>query len=134
MLTFEELYNEVLKAREKAYAPYSNFKVGAVLECNDGKLFYGANVENSSYGLTVCAERNAIFQAVLEGYRSDDFAQMMLVTDSDILASPCGACRQVMAEFFNDDTPIIIVTLKGEKLITNVKELLPYSFSGRNLK
>ena len=133
MLSIEEIINETIKARKKAYAPYSNFKVGAVLECKDGKLFYGANVENAAYGLCLCAERNAVFQAVLEGYRGDDFVKLCLVTDSDTLASPCGSCRQVISEFFKKDTPIIIATLKGERLITNIEELLPYSFSGGNL-
>ena len=133
MLTIEQIIEEAKKAREKAYAPYSNFKVGAVIECKDGKLFYGANVENASYGLTVCAERNAIFKAVIDGYRADDFVKICLITDSDTLASPCGACRQVISEFFNKDTPIIIATIKGEKLITNIEELLPYGFSGGNL-
>ena len=129
----ELLINKSIEATKLSYSPYSNFKVGAVIECKDGKLFYGANVENASYGLTVCAERNAIFKAVIEGYRADDFVKLCLITDSDTLASPCGACRQVISEFFNKDTPIIIATLKGEKLITNIEELLPYGFSGGNL-
>ena len=133
MLTIEQIIEEAKKAREMAYAPYSNFKVGAVIECKDGKLIYGANVENASYGLTVCAERNAIFKAVLDGYKADDLVKLCLITDSDTLASPCGACRQVISEFFNKDTPIIIATVKGEKLITNIEELLPYGFSGGNL-
>ena len=134
MLAFNEIVLEAKKAREMAYAPYSNFKVGAVIECKDGTLFYGANVENASYGLTVCAERNAIFQAVLKGYKKEDFVQMCLITDSSSIASPCGACRQVISEFFLKETPIILVTLKGESLITNIGELLPYGFDEGNLK
>ena len=78
MLSIEELMNEAKKAREKAYARYSGFKVGAVIECKDGKLIYGANIENSSYGLTMCAERNAIFQAYLLGYRKEDYVQLCI--------------------------------------------------------
>ena len=134
MLSTQEIIIEAKKAQEKAYAPYSNFRVGAVLECKDGTIFYGANVENASYGLTVCAERNAIFQAVLNGYRSDDFIKLCLITDSNTIASPCGACRQVISEFFNKDTPIILSTSNGQVLTTNIGELLPYGFDGENLK
>ena len=134
MLTIDEIILEAKKAQKSAYAPYSNFNVGAVLECKDGTIFYGANVENASYGLSICAERNAIFQAVLKGYRKDDFVKLCLITDSKSIASPCGACRQVISEFFLKETPIILATTNGEKLITNIGELLPYSFDEENLK
>ena len=134
MLSIDEIILEAKKAQKCAYAPYSNFNVGAVLECKDGNIFYGANVENASYGLSMCAERNAIFEAVIKGYRKEDFVKLCLITDSKSIASPCGACRQVISEFFSKDTPIILATTSGERLITNIGELLPYSFDEENLK
>lgn len=134
MLSIDELINEAKKAREKAYARYSGFKVGAVIECKDGKLIYGANIENSSYGLTMCAERNAIFQAYLLGYRKEDYIQLCIIADTERITSPCGACRQVLSELYNEDAPIYLCNLKGDFLKTNIKELLPFSFNGEDLK
>ena len=134
MLSFEELLLEAKKAREKAYTKYSSFKVGAVIECKDGKLIYGANIENASYGLSMCAERNAIFQAHLLGYKKEDYLQLCIVSDSNDITSPCGACRQVLSELFNEEAPIYCANIQGKYLKTNIKELLPYSFNGENLK
>ena len=129
MLSFLELLSEAKKAREKAYAKYSSFKVGAVIECKDGKL-----IENASYGLSMCAERNAIFQGYLLGYKKEDYLQLCIVSDSNDITSPCGACRQVLSELFNEEAPIYCANIQGKYLKTNIKELLPYSFSGENLK
>ena len=130
----QKLYDAALKVRLNSYSPYSKFKVGAALLLQDGNIITGTNVENASYGLSMCAERNAIFEAVIKGYRKEDFVKLCLITDSKSIASPCGACRQVISEFFSKDTPIILATTSGERLITNIGELLPYSFDEENLK
>lgn len=134
MLSVEELINEAKKAREKAYARYSSFKVGAVIETKDGHIIYGANIENAAYGECVCAERNAIFQAYLKGYRKEDYLQMCVIADTDDITSPCGSCRQVLAELYSEEAPIYCCNLKGKYLKTTIKELLPFSFSGEDLK
>ena len=120
----KDLIEIAKNASKNAYAPYSGFKVGAALLTKEGKIFSGCNVENASYGLTMCAERVAIFKAVSEGYHN--FKKMVIFVDSDILFTPCGACRQVIAEF-SKDLEITIVS-KNETLITNISELLPYTF------
>ncbi|HBD06552.1 MAG TPA: cytidine deaminase [Firmicutes bacterium] len=133
MINKEELKNEAIKARELSYSPYSHFKVGAALLTKDGKYIYGANIENSAYGLCLCAERNAIFGAYMQGYKKEDIIALGLVTDSPKLASPCGSCRQVMSELLSHDVPVYMFTLKGEELVKTVEELLPYSFDSDNL-
>ncbi len=120
----KELMEIAKKASVNAYAPFSNFKLGAALETESGKVFTGVNVENSSYGLTNCAERTAIFKAVSEGERK--FKRLVIYVDSDKLFPPCGACRQVISEFSND-LPIIIFSNK-DVVETNINELLPMSF------
>lgn len=126
-----DLLNKAIKAREKAYAPYSKFYVGAALLCADGEIFYGANVENASYGCAVCAERNAIFAAVLAGKR--DFSAIAVVgapkgQAPDEACLPCGICRQVMSEFCKQDFEIIVNDVSGYKSYT-MAEILPHSFS-----
>lgn len=120
----KDLIEIAKNASKNAYAPYSGFKVGAALLTKEGKIFSGCNVENASYGLTMCAERVAIFKAVSEGYHN--FKKMVIFVDSDILFTPCGACRQVIAEF-SQDIEITIVS-KNKTLTTNIRELLPYTF------
>jgi cytidine deaminase len=120
-----KLIEAASKARDCAYAPYSQFKVGAALITSDGQIFSGANVENASYGLTVCAERVAIFNAVTKCCR--DILALAVVTDIDDPASPCGACRQVLAEF-GPDIKVIIANTRGKYKETTVRELLPYAF------
>ena len=112
------------KVSENAYAPYSGFKVGAALLTGSGKIFTGCNVENSSYGLTNCAERTAIFKAVSEG--ETKFTELVIFSNTDDLFYPCGACRQVISEF-SSDLKITIVSLNDE-LETTIAELLPHSF------
>jgi cytidine deaminase len=114
-------------ARANAHAPYSNFAVGAALECADGTVFTGCNVENLSFGLTMCAERVAIGAAVVAGYR--DFRCIAIVADTDSPISPCGACRQVMAEF-NPSLAIISGNLKGRSESFSLAELLPRASTG----
>ena len=124
-----KLVEEALKARELSYSPYSEFKVGAVVLTKDGKIFYGANIENASYPLCMCAERNAIYNAMMDGYKKDDFVALALIADTDEVCAPCGACRQVMSELLNKDTKIYMANLKGEVKETTPAELLPYAFS-----
>ena len=108
----------------KAYAPYSGFKVGAALLTKSGNIFTGCNIENASYGLSICAERTAIFKAISEGER--EFSEIVIYVDSDQLFPPCGACRQVLSEF-SKDLKVTIISNK-EKSETTLKELLPLSF------
>ena len=124
----EELINEAFKAMENAYAPYSNYHVGACVLCKDGRTFYGANIENASYGATNCGERSAVFAAYSYGYRKDDIEALAIVSDGKKLGSCCGICRQVLSELLNPDTPIILSNGKEIK-ITNTLEMLPDSFS-----
>ncbi|MBI3813740.1 MAG: cytidine deaminase [Nitrospinae bacterium] len=121
----DNLIAEAKKARENAYAPYSKFKVGAAVLTGDGKIFTGCNVENSSYGLSICAERTAIFNAVSAGYKK--FTKIAVVTDTEPPASPCGACRQVIFEF-GDDIEVIMANLKGDVKIKKIDELLKDGF------
>ena len=121
----KELLEAALAARERAYAPYSKFLVGAAVRAESGKIYTGCNVENASYGLTVCAERNALFNAVGVGERK--FTALCVVGDTEEPISPCGACRQVMAEF---KVPcIILANLKGDVKEYTLEELLPLSFN-----
>lgn len=134
-MTDKELLLKAIEARELAYAPYSDHKVGAALIGKSGKLYLGCNVENAAYTPTNCAERTAIFKAVSEGER--EFTAIAVVGGvgdnlSDVCA-PCGVCRQVMAEFCDGDMKIILGT--PEKIVvTTLAELLPYSFGKNNLK
>lgn len=129
-----ELVNQAIKVRGLSYSPYSKFAVGAALLCKDGHVFLGANVENSSYPLCMCAERNALYHAMMNGYKKDDFKALAIVGDTDEPTSPCGACRQVISELFPKNGVIILANLKGAYLETNIEALLPLAFSGEDLK
>ncbi|MDP0494544.1 MAG: cytidine deaminase [Fusobacterium sp. JB021] len=118
--------DEAIKVRSKAYAKYSNFKVGAILIDDKDNMYKGVNVENSSYGLSNCAERSAIFSAVSGGMKN--IKVLCVVGDTSNPISPCGACRQVIKEFSNDETVIILSNLKKEYKVYNIEELLPYGF------
>jgi len=121
----DSLFLEAQKAAEKAYAPYSKFRVGAALLCEDGAVITGVNVENRSYGLTICAERNAVFAAVAKGHLR--FLALALSTpDSVTPVGPCGACRQVIGEFMAADTPVRFCGSGLEHIDTTVGELLPF--------
>lgn len=126
--TFDGLLDLARSAREQAYAPYSKFLVGAALLTRDGRRFSGCNVENASYGLCNCAERTALFSAVAAGCRPGDFAAIAVIADSDAPVSPCGACRQVMAELCDDAMPVLLGNLRGDTRQTSVAALLPGSF------
>jgi cytidine deaminase len=121
----DKLYEMSLEAYENAYAPYSNFKVGAALETKSGRIFTGCNVENVSYGLSVCAERIAIFKAVSEG--ETEFKRLLVVANTDAFYPSCGACRQVEAEF-GLELELIVANLKGDKESFILSELLPHAF------
>jgi cytidine deaminase len=118
------------QARENAHAPYSNFRVGAALRSTSGRIFSGCNVENATYGLTVCAERVAIFKAISEGERG--FSAIAVVTDTDALTPPCGACRQLIWEFCGD-VPVTMANLAGKRETLQMKELFPKPFDDSNL-
>jgi cytidine deaminase len=119
-----KLIEKAIEAMNKAYAPYSNFKVGAALLTKSGRIFTGCNVENASFGLSICAERVAIFSAVSAGELQ--FEKLVVVANTDSPVSPCGACRQVMSEF--GDFEVLLVNTRGEVVRTRVSELLPRAF------
>lgn len=127
----EQLLAQSKIARENAYVPYSKFKVGAALLAEDGTVFHGCNVENASYGLTNCAERTAIFKAVSQGVTK--FKAIAIVADTEGPCAPCGACRQVIAEFCDGDMPVYLTNLKGDVLETTVEKLLPGAFTPKDL-
>lgn len=127
----QTLMMRALVAREKAYAPYSKFSVGAALQTTSGEIFEGCNIENCSYGLTNCAERTAIFKAVSEGHTKVNGLAVVGNTDDPI--APCGACRQVIAEFAERDTPVWLTNLKGDIQQTTVGDLLPGAFGAGDL-
>ena len=125
----KDLVQAALEAREHAYAPYSHFRVGAALLTRSGRVFTGANVENASYGLSVCAERVAAFNAVAAGER--EFEAIAVVTDNGVM--PCGACRQVLAEF-GPDMRIIVADAEGNSRTYRLPDLLPGRFTPEDLK
>ena len=129
----KKLMEAAVKAMENAYVPYSKFQVGAALLLKNGEIITGCNVENASYGLCNCAERTALFRAYALGYRKDDIIAMSVAGATDGPISPCGACRQVMAELLNSNTPVYLTNVKFDVKETSVEELLPYSFSGSDL-
>ena len=122
----QTLIDAAIEARLAAYAPYSEFQVGAALLCDGGEIITGCNVENLSYGLTICAERNAIFAAAAKGHQK--FAAIAVAADTEKPISPCGACRQVMCEF--GDFPVILANLRGAVVESSVGALLPRGQTG----
>lgn len=119
------------RARDFAFAPFSRFKVGAAIRTRDGRIFTGCNVENASFGLTLCAERTAIFKAISEGTR--EFTQVVIVTDAAKLTPPCGACRQVLWEFA-PDAEVILANVRGRTKRMKMSALLPSPFDSRDLE
>ena len=133
MFNKDLLVEMALKAREKAYAPYSNFKVGAALLLKDGSYVLGCNVENASYGLCNCAERTALFKLISDGYTKEDVVAMSIVGQTPHPISPCGACRQVMSELLNPNTPVVLANLNKDTMECKVADFLPYSFNSEDL-
>lgn len=119
------LIETALAARANAHAPFSHFQVGAALEGDDGRVFTGCNIENATYGLTVCAERVAVWKAISEGVRK--FQRIAVAADTDILTPPCGACRQILWEFCGD-MEVTLVNLRGKMETLRLKELFPRPF------
>lgn len=126
----EQLLETAKTARLRSIAPFSNFLVGAAVETSDGKIYIGCNIESASYGLTVCAERVAIWKALSEGER--DFTGLAIVADTGTLTPPCGTCRQIIWEFAKNAT-IILGNLHGETEVVSIRELLPRAFDARFL-
>lgn len=126
----KDLIEKARKARENAHAPFSNFKVGAALLTASGEIITGCNIENASYGLTMCAERVAIFKAISEGAR--DFTKICVVADTENLTPPCGACRQIIWEFCGD-VEVVLANLQGETENFQMSELLPRAFDAKFL-
>jgi len=128
---YQEQVIQAKDAYEKAYAPYSHFKVGAAAITNNGNIVKGCNVENASYGLTVCAERNCIAQAVING--ETVIESLVVYTEQEQLTPPCGACRQVIAEFMSQDAQVMSVNHLGDKKVWTVSQLLPDAFTPKSL-
>jgi cytidine deaminase len=126
----KSLIESAINARLEAYAPYSGFRVGAAVLCDDGRIFTGANVENASYGLSMCAERVAVANAVSAGSRR--FEILVVATDTEIPSSPCGACRQVLSEFGPEIT-VVMVTVGGAVNRAKIKDLLPHAFTNKQI-
>ena len=132
-MTDLELIEIAKEARQLSYSPYSNFKVGVSLLTKDGEVYKGANIENASYPLCMCAERNAIYNAYIDGKKKDDFIALAIIADTTDPCSPCGACRQVISELLPKTAKIILANLKGDIKITTIEELLPFSFDSKDL-
>jgi cytidine deaminase len=130
-VTDESLIQAAADVRENAYAPFSDFRVGSALETDDGEVITGCNVESASYGLTVCAERVAIWKAISQGKRK--IKHIAVVADTEELTPPCGVCRQIIWEF-GGDIPVILANLKGKRETVQMKELLPRAFDTKFLK
>ncbi len=127
----QDLIDAATAVRENAYAPFSEFRVGAALETDDGEIIDGCNVESASYGLTVCAERVAIWKAISQGKRK--IKHIAVVADTEELTPPCGVCRQIIWEF-GGDIPVILANLKGKTEVVQMKDLLPRAFDTKFLK
>jgi len=130
-MDYRSLVSRAKAAKRFSHSPYSRFRVGAALLAEDGTIFTGCNIENSSYSLTVCAERTALFKAVSEGARP--FTAIAIATDEDAFTPPCGACRQVMMDLAGD-IDVILTRKNGHMKQLRLAELLPHPFGGKNLK
>jgi cytidine deaminase len=132
-MEYKELINSAIDIRERAYVPYSNFKVGAAVLTGNDKIYSGCNIENASYGATNCAERTAIFKAISEGEKS--IKAIAIIGDVENYTFPCGICRQVIAEFAEDgNTDVILVKNKEDYIIKKMHELLPGAFTRKDLQ
>lgn len=128
----DKLIDQAFKNLENAYAPYSKYRVGACVKCKDGRTFNGVNIENASFGLTNCAERSALFSAYSNGVHKQDIESIAIVCEGKTIAAPCGACRQVLVELLEKDTPIYLANHQ-QRLKTTITELLPLSFTSEDM-
>ncbi|KWX70402.1 cytidine deaminase [Paenibacillus jilunlii] len=128
------LLQEAIKARAKAYIPYSRFGVGAALLDQDGHVHHGCNIENAAFGPTNCAERTALFRAIADGHKAGTFQAIAVIADTDGPVSPCGVCRQVMVELCAPDMKVILGNLRGDIQETTVRDLLPGAFGPTDLE
>lgn len=128
------MYNKLKNLIKNSYSPYSKFRVGAILVTKDGNEFNGVNVENASYGASICAERSAIVSAISAGYKKGDFKELNLIVDSDKISFPCNICRQFFVEFFNNNMDVICYDKNGNKKILKVSDLCTYPFDEGDLK
>ena len=124
---------ELIKLLDKAYAPYSKFHVACLVETNDGKFIPGVNVENASYGAAICAERNAITTAISMGYTKGDFRKIYVMVSGEKLSTPCFICRQVITEFFDKDSEVVLMGKNGDVSTYKVKDMCPYPFDSEDL-
>lgn len=126
--------DKLKKLLENSYSPYSKFRVSCIVVMRDRREFFGVNVENASYGAGICAERNAIIQAIANGYKKGDFEKIYVMCDNDKIGMSCMICRQVMIEFFERDKEVIAMNPNGDVEVHTVAELCPYPFSEEDLK
>ena len=132
-MTAEDLVYQAIEAREMAYSPYSTFAVGAALLTKNDEVYLGTNIENAAFGLSMCAERNAIYNAYCHGVSQEDIEAIAIVADTDLPVSPCGSCRQVLSELFPKSGKIYLANMHGDIKETTIDELLPYSFDSDDL-
>ncbi|MGH9899430.1 MAG: cytidine deaminase [Pyrinomonadaceae bacterium] len=130
-MILKDLIEAASAAREHAYAPYSRFRIGAAVETGDGRIFTGCNIESSTYGLTICAERVALWKALSEGIR--EFKRIVIVADTKKLVPPCGACRQIVSDFCSAETEVVMANSSGEMEIVTIERLLPSAFDHKFL-
>ena len=126
--------DKLKKLLENSYSPYSKFRVSCIVVMRDGREFFGVNVENASYGAGICAERNAIIQAIANGYKKGDFEKIYVMCDNDKIGMSCMICRQVMLEFFERDKEVIAMNPNGDEEVHTIAELCPYPFDEDDLK
>lgn len=124
---------KLINLLNNSYSPYSKFRVSAILVCKDGREFNGVNVENASYGASICAERSAILGAISNGYKKGDFQALYVMCDNDKIGMPCNICRQVFTELFEKNMQITCMNPKGETIVKTVSELCPYPFDSEDL-
>lgn len=132
-MTAEDLVYQAIEAREMSYSPYSKFAVGAALLTKNDEVYLGANIENAAFGLSMCAERNALYNAYCHGISQEDIEAIAIVADTELPVSPCGSCRQVLSELFPKNGKIYLANMHGDIKETTIDELLPYSFDSDDL-
>lgn len=132
-MTAEDLVYQAIEAREMSYSPYSKFAVGAALLTKNDEVYLGTNIENAAFGLSMCAERNALYNAYCHGVSQEDIEAIAIVADTKLPVSPCGSCRQVLSELFPKSGKIYLANMHGDIKETTIDELLPYSFDSDDL-